>query len=229
MRASERALLVSEQLAFQELFGNCGAVDDHQRTVAAQAPLPDRACDDLLAGAALALHEDGEFRRRHAADQGAQGERCRRLADDAEVIHILRLHCRPLLEVYEVGSPFERGAQLVERNRLDEVVEGAHLHGLDRDRLFLFAGDDDGLGRGVGVERRPQDLEPLVAVLLPRGEGEVDGEQLGPHLPDGSERFLLALRRVHLEVVCQAPAQLIEDVRMIVDDEEIWFFHSHAT
>src|SRR5207249_2797829 len=52
--AGERALLVAEQLALQEGFGDGGTVDSQERPLPAAAVLVDGAGDQLLAGAALA-------------------------------------------------------------------------------------------------------------------------------------------------------------------------------
>src|SRR5690606_4004312 len=50
-RAGERALLVPEQLALDQLAGNCRGVDGNEGPVLARAELVDRFRDELLAGA----------------------------------------------------------------------------------------------------------------------------------------------------------------------------------
>src|SRR5262249_56238255 len=52
--AGERALLMAEQLAFQQGLRNGGAVQRHERPMGSGAVLVDRAGSQLLAGAALA-------------------------------------------------------------------------------------------------------------------------------------------------------------------------------
>ena len=61
--AGERALLVAEQLRLDELFRNRRAVDLHEALAAARADAMDRARDELLADAALALQQHGRVRR----------------------------------------------------------------------------------------------------------------------------------------------------------------------
>ena len=65
--AGERALLVAEELRFDELVGNGGAVHLHERSVAAQALAMDGARHELLADAALAPDEHGRTGRRRLA------------------------------------------------------------------------------------------------------------------------------------------------------------------
>ena len=57
--AGERALAVSEQLAFQEVLGETRAVHDDERVVFARAIVVDGAGDELLAGARLPRDQDG--------------------------------------------------------------------------------------------------------------------------------------------------------------------------
>src|SRR5690606_12157247 len=62
-RAGERALLVPEELAFDELFVQRRDVDDDERPVPQWARLVDRAGDELLPGPAVAPNEHGGTRR----------------------------------------------------------------------------------------------------------------------------------------------------------------------
>ena len=55
----ECALLMSEELAFDEGFGDCGAVDSDEGVFAPRAVLMNGTCDDFFAGAALAADENG--------------------------------------------------------------------------------------------------------------------------------------------------------------------------
>ena len=67
-RAGERALLVAEQLAFQQRLGERGAVQADERPLAARAGEVDGAGDQLLADAALAANQHGGPARRGAGD-----------------------------------------------------------------------------------------------------------------------------------------------------------------
>ena len=62
--AGERALLVAEQLGLEQRLGNRGAVDGDERPVVARAERVQRAREQLLAGAALALEQHRRVGRR---------------------------------------------------------------------------------------------------------------------------------------------------------------------
>jgi hypothetical protein len=81
-RASERALLVAEELALDQLARQGGAIDFHQRPLAARAAIVDRARDELLAGAGLAVDEDGAVGRGDQPDPLEQALHRWRLAED---------------------------------------------------------------------------------------------------------------------------------------------------
>ena len=55
---------VSEELAFEKLFRNGGAINPDQRLVLACTATVDFARDQLLAGAGFALNKHGSVRRR---------------------------------------------------------------------------------------------------------------------------------------------------------------------
>ena len=57
LRVGERAARVAEELALEERVGNGRAVDRDEGAVLAAAAHVDRAGDELLAGAALAVDE----------------------------------------------------------------------------------------------------------------------------------------------------------------------------
>ena len=70
-RAGERALLVAEQLALEQLLGNRGAVDRDELAVLAAALRVHRAREQLLAGAALAQDQHRHVGRRDLLDHAA--------------------------------------------------------------------------------------------------------------------------------------------------------------
>src|SRR3569833_4776825 len=90
-RAGERAAHVSEKLAFEQALGNRGGVDGDERTVGV-APGVERACDDLLARAALAGDQDRGVGGRDIIEQRVEPARLRALTD--EVFELKRLVCR---------------------------------------------------------------------------------------------------------------------------------------
>jgi hypothetical protein len=69
VRPGEGALLVAEQLRFDQRLGDRRHVDGHERLPAALAPRVDRPRHQLLAGAALAGDQHGRGRRGDLGDQ----------------------------------------------------------------------------------------------------------------------------------------------------------------
>ena len=67
-RARERAFFVSEELAFDEIFGEGGAVQRDERLVLARGELDDGACEEFLSGAAGASDQDSGVGRRDLAE-----------------------------------------------------------------------------------------------------------------------------------------------------------------
>src|SRR5216110_3234944 len=68
MGAGERALLVAEQLRFNQRVRDGATIDRDKWLIAPPAQLMDRPSHELFAGAGLALDEDRERRVGHAPD-----------------------------------------------------------------------------------------------------------------------------------------------------------------
>ena len=68
-RAGERAALVAEQLGVEQVVVERRAVGDHELAIASLRADVDRARDQLLAGAVLALDQHGRVRRRDPVEQ----------------------------------------------------------------------------------------------------------------------------------------------------------------
>src|SRR5207244_12512587 len=69
LRAGERALLVAEELALEEIFGERAAVDGHERTALSRGSRVDRAGCELFSSAALSPDQNGRARGRGAGDE----------------------------------------------------------------------------------------------------------------------------------------------------------------
>src|SRR5204862_1385433 len=83
--AGERAALVTEQLALDEVLGNRRAVELDERFPRAPRQAMDRLGHQVLARAVLAGDEHLGLRRRHAPHVGEQLLNRRALAQDAEI------------------------------------------------------------------------------------------------------------------------------------------------
>src|SRR5262249_1975497 len=129
-RAGERAALVAEELALDQLLRDRGAVHLDERLVLPRRVVVERARDELLAGAALA---GDEHRRRRVGDALEHvvdlGEAVRR-ADDPEAraarpgLRRRRLLAGELPRLQRLADDL---ADLVLVERLREVIERAEL------------------------------------------------------------------------------------------------------
>ncbi len=96
-RAGERAAGGAEQLGLEERLRHRGAVDGNEGTAAASAILVDGLRDELLAGAALALDEDGQVRLDDAIQQVEDPLEGGARADDRAVVVAMAV-ARPVAE-----------------------------------------------------------------------------------------------------------------------------------
>ncbi len=164
--SGEGALLVPEQLALQQRLGNGRAVDRQEAPGCPRAVLIDGPRDQLLAGAALAADQHGDVLRGDAADcfvdllhRFAAADHHVGVAAGPRPARIHRhghVHGPPDLK----GLP-DQLAHLGKVERLEQVVEGAALHGLDG-RLAVAAGrDEDHRQRSVVALNAVEDVEPF--------------------------------------------------------------------
>src|SRR3546814_10002942 len=72
---------MAEQFAFEQILGNGGTIDRHERPVAARAVEMDGPGHHLLAGAALTGQQDIGLAFADFADGGDHGPECRAVAD----------------------------------------------------------------------------------------------------------------------------------------------------
>ncbi len=158
--AGERALLVPEQLALEQRLGQRRAGDLDEGLAAPRAVLVQGLREQLLAGAALAEQQHGGRGGRHLPDRLEHREHLGALADQVVeavlVLEPLAQRARLLEQPLLLERLLEHDLQLLDVDRLAEVVLRAQLHGLD-----------GGLHRAVG---RHHDDHRLRADLLDLGQ-----------------------------------------------------------
>jgi hypothetical protein len=145
----------SEDLAFQECFGNRRAVDGNERRFGSGAELVDRLRHQLLARARLADDQHRRRRVRGLLDDLIDLPHLRAVADDASEAPLLaqlppERKVLALLGV-ELGNPLQQPLQFLWIDGLGEVVLGAILHRFD--------------GGLDGTLRREQDHAEMLLVL----------------------------------------------------------------
>ncbi len=142
-RARERAALMSEELAFDQLFGDRGHVDGDEAAVAALAVIVQRARDKLLAGSGFARDHHGQIGLGQAGDDAIDLLHSRRAADQRQALvagfwlrndALAFVRCEralddrgEFLQVEGLGQIFICAA-LGRRDRRQDIVLRAHHH-----------------------------------------------------------------------------------------------------
>src|SRR5439155_732647 len=178
LRAGEGAPGVAEELALQEVGRDGGAVERHEEAVAPRAQAVDRARHQLLAGPRLAGQQHGAAGGTDAADEVVDGLHRSRAPDQALERRRL-LH--PLPQVAILGAVLAHLERLaddqldrLEVEGLEDVVEGAELHRVDRRLHRSEGGQQDHRYVGVQLAQLGEQLEAGHARHLEVGEDEVD-------------------------------------------------------
>ena len=176
-RARERAFHVAEELRLEQRLRQRAAVERDERTIAPQRIEVDGARHPFLAGARLAGHEHRAVGARDLLDQLEDGEHLLAAADDVRELvrraeRALQQHVLlPQLALLERVADLD--LQLVDVERLAEVVVGAQPHGFD-----------GGVGRR---ERRDHDAEHVLIDPL-GGAKHLDAAHVG-HLDVGDQQI----------------------------------------
>ena len=223
--AGERAAHVAEQLALDQLFGNRRAVDLDERRRPAPAQRVDRARDELLAGAVLAVDEHaavGRRRHRHLLAQLAHRVALahhRLVAIDAGAQRAV-LGLEPALPQRVADD--EDG--LLERQRLLDEVERAHLDRADRRLDVAVAGDEDDLRVDLPLAQPRQRREAVHA-----RQPDVEHDQIDRPARDALEALFAARDGLDgVALVAQHAAQRRPHAGLVVDDQD-GGFHRRST
>ncbi len=152
--AGEGAFHIAEELGFHQVLGNRAAVDGHERPRRARRQRMDGARRTLLAAARLAA----DHHRGHAARQPQQ--RAAHLLHGGGMAGQQRIGALGEIGAAGIGIALlatqcveHQAAQLIERQRLGDIVERPRLERLHR-VLGAAVGGDDGHRRAVGGGRK---------------------------------------------------------------------------
>ena len=185
--AGESALLVAEQLAFDQIGGDGRSVDCDERPGAAVAEFVNRLGHQLLAGAALAGNQHREIIAQHPRDHAVDALH-RRAAPDQR-------HCLALAPRKRAIAIFQRGRaracglahgvdQLVEVERLGKIFEG-----------FALASAHCGIERILGREHDHRHVGRALAHRAKTGKTiAVFENDVGQHHREPARRKLLVAR-----------------------------------
>ncbi len=143
--AGETALAMAEQLAFDHLFGNGGAVDLDEGVVGARAGGMDRAGDQFLARTAFSKDQDAAIGGGHELQLLPQRLHRNAFADDAIALTAGQLAELGLQFVLLQGV-VDHHRDLFNGQRLFEEIEGAELGGADGGFDGAVAGNHHNFG-----------------------------------------------------------------------------------
>ena len=168
---------MAEELALEQRLWDGAAIDGDEGLGMARAVRVDGLGHQLLAGAALALAENGGVRLGHALDDREDlahlGRGAQDIGEADGLFHLAGLRRALALELPEVCCPLQDHFEVVEIDRLQVVVEGPALHGGHGVGPIAVAGDDDDLGlRGDGEDVLER-AEPLLGRVGRGGKAQV--------------------------------------------------------
>ena len=185
---SEGALDVAEERGLEQLGGHGAGVDGHEGLVAARRVGVDGLGDELFAGAALALNEDGGAAGRDLGDKVEDLEHDLAFAHDVgEVVALLEGALE--LKVLFLGAVAgDGGADVGEElfvvpGLLDEVFR-AGADGFDDVVDGAVGGDHDDGQLGLALLDLGQQLEAALA-----GQGEVEQDEVEVLLLEHAQAF----------------------------------------
>ena len=212
---------MSEQLRLEDRFRNRRAIDSYQRHVALLAAIVNRPSDELLTGAGLARHEHCGLRVGDAVDPIDDRAHRRTAADDAIVVELLVALAAEVpafrAQALVVERAPHRREQLVDFERLAQIVERAQLHRVDRavdGRVRRHQDDVRRVGRRADV--LADELEAAHARHHVVGEQDVEGP-----LAEQLQRLTSAGRVDDFVAVApQRAAQRLAQLLFVVDEQQ---------
>ena len=228
-RAGEGALLMAEQLAFQQGLGDRRAIDRDEGLLGARAQAVDRLRQHLLAGAAFAKQQHGDIGRRDLLDGAQRPRHLRARRDDAVDRRARRQLDQPAilaLELGELRGALEHVAQQIDIDRLLVEIIGAERDGAQRGLVILLACRDDDLGLGRGrKDRLERDHAFAHRVGLGR-QAEIENHNRRPRAAEFGDRILAVAGDRYL-AIGERPAILADEPLIVLDHKNVEFrvFH----
>jgi len=168
--AGERALAVAEELALHQVFRDGAAIDGHERSGRPGAQLVDQARRQFLAAARFAGDVDRGLAARDALDHTAHRGHRRRIADQFRTAGAL-----DFLADRQVDRRLDQRPQLVERDRLRQVIEGPRLEGLYRILHAAVRGDDGNRQLGIALGDQTDQRQAIAVGQAHVGQAEAVG------------------------------------------------------
>ena len=229
-RAGEGALLVAEELAFEQGLRDRRAIDRDERALPAHAQAVKRVRQQLLPGAALPQQQDRNIGRgdllhhaekphhRVAAAQNAVDGRARLCRGGEPAILGLQF--------LQVERALDDQAENVDVDRLLEKIVGAERDALERVFAVLVAGGDDDLGVRRKLAQRLERRQALGRAVGIGRQAEIDDRDRRGRAARQRDRFFPRAREDEL-VIRQRPAILPAQPFVVLEDQHAAFVAGH--
>ena len=189
----------------------------------------DRAREELLAGAALALDEHRHIGPRdpghHPEDLPHGGRIAQDVLEAGGGLGGTLLLLGIGLERLEIRRPLEDDLQIRQLDGLLVVVERAEPDRAERVVAVAVAGEDDHLGVGRQLHDLVQRVEPLLGALGSRRQPEIQADDGRALALDRRHGLAAVLGEEQREIVSQRVLQLRADGFVVVDDQQLWLVH----
>ncbi len=218
--ARERAAHVAEELALEEVLRQGGAVDGDEGMVPARPLEMDGPGGHLLARPALPRDEHGRVGRGHLLDEDIDLLHRPALADHMlEPVAVLEVPLEEhvlLLEAPRGQPPADDDLQLLDVERLDDVVERPRLEGLDGLGDAAVSGDQDDREVGQVLPGVAEDVHAVGAGHLDVGDDKV-------YLLLGQDLEAPGRRQGRLDriaLLLEDDREQIEEAFFVVDDQD---------
>ena len=224
----ERALLVSEQLRLDQIPGQRRAVEVHERALGPIAAVVQRAGREVLPGPGLALDEHRRWRAVRVpgealdagdsrSERGHRGARPDQRNVPARSLLALARILEPPRQLRLPQDTLDLDHQLVEIDRLDQVVVGTVLH--RRDRVLQAAEGRQHKHREIGLVAGPELAQEVQAGAV--GQPHVEQKEVGAAGGEpGPRRGQIEGQLAPHAALAQLLADRAREQLLVIDDED---------
>src|SRR5690606_15190906 len=226
----ERPFFMSEELAFEQLFGNRSAIDRDETAVLPWALCMQRAGNQLFAGPAFSQNQHRNVGRAELLDHAANAKHCfvgcnQTVKWSAELR--LAQHAVLLLELMHVEGAAHDELQHLCVDWLEVEIVGPKRHRAHRIVAIMVTGDDDDFGLRREAQYFAQRLHAFLDTFRIRRQAQILKDDGRLEAAQHSDRF--AARRSEQDLaVIETPLKLLLEAEVVLDDEHFWLIFSHS-
>ncbi len=219
-RAGEGAFVVSEELGIRQIQREGRTVEAHEGRMRTRTGTHDGLGQALLSGAALprdqhrdVLARDSLHHQReplHGRRRKHHRPRERELCGELRVVDA---------QAYRIRRALHHREQLFGLEGLPKIVEGPHLHRLDRGPLGSMRGDQDDFGREGAFSQSTQELEAIHLWHPQVGEDQMMMSLIGVIVGGERARSVRCIRHLEARVLQDAPER-VSNTFVVIHDQD---------